>query len=1108
MIGTRTFIERPVLASVLAILIVVAGLASMRELPIEQYPAIVPPEVSVTALLPGASADTIANTVAAPLEQAINGIENMLYVKSSNANGQMAMSVTFDIGTDPDQAAIDVNNRVQATLAKLPEETRRLGITVKKQSSSILLAVFVYSPDGSRDPVYVSNYALFNVVDELKRVEGVGEAMMFGARDYSMRIWLNPVQLARFGLSPADVAAAIREQNAQYAAGAIGQEPMVAEAPFTWNITTQGRYTTPEEFGNIILRSNSHGGALRLKDVARIELGAQDYSLSATYDGKPGVGIGIFLAPGANAMATSDEIRVVLERLEKRFPGGVAWEIPFDTAEFVRVSIREVIKTFAEALLLVMLVVYLFLQSWRATLIPVLAIPVSIIGTFTGLYLMGFSINLLTLFAMVLSIGIVVDDAIVVLENCVRIMREEGKNAKDAAFQSMREVASPIVAIVLVLCAVFIPVGFISGLTGVMYAQFAITIAVSVVISGIVALTLTPALCVLLLDADQAEHGKPMVFIGRLAFLNGFSFFDQFNSRFDRVRNRFVGWSGWLMRRAVLGFALFLGLAALGGALLWKLPGALVPDEDVGWIMAAPILPAASSLDRTRAVADDVTKTMLQEATVRHVVAFSGYDFLSNSLKTSTGIIFIPLKDWDDRPRADQDARVIVGPFMGKMMGNRDGFVFFLNPPPIMGISVTGGFELYVQQRSDADPAALAETVNKVVAEAAKRTDIFSGIRSTFDAGVPQFRADVDVEKAKALGIRLDELYATLQATFGSLYVNDFTLGGRPFRVTLQADERYRSRPEDLRFVYVKNDRGSVVPVESVVKITRVSGPELIERLNMFTAARIMGSPQPGVSSGDAIRVIEEVAQRVLPDNYSHSWTGAAFHEIRAGGSASLMYMLGLLMVFLILAAQYERWTMPLAVITAVPFALLGAVVAVYFRNIVDFISWIFGMQVLGAPPGPPPPQLANDVYFQVGMLTLIGLAAKNAILIVEFAAMRYRDGMDAVSAALEGARLRFRPIVMTSIAFIFGCLPLALASGAGSASRHSIGTAVIGGMLAATFIATLFVPLFYVLIERFGARFGRAAGGAHDADRPPLQEASMTPKKYIVRKHLTRNHP
>ncbi len=1061
MISTRTFIERPVLATVLAILIVVAGIASMVTLPVEQYPEIVPPDVQVTAFLPGASADTIANTVAAPLEQAINGVENMLYVKSANANGQMAMTVTFDVGTDPDQATILVNNRVQAALAKLPEETRRLGVTVNKRSSSILLATFLFSPDGSRDPVFVSNYALFNVLDEIKRIPGVGEATMFGARDYSMRIWLKPEQLARFRLSPSDIARAIREQNAQYAAGAIGSEPMVAEAPFTYNITTRGRYSTPEEFGNIILRSNKQGGALRLKDVARIELGAQDYALNATYDGKPGVGIGVFLAPGANAMATSDAIRATMQRLEKRFPAGVAWDIPFDTSEFVRVSIDEVVKTFIEALLLVVLVVYLFLQSWRATLIPVLAIPVSIIGTFAGLLMMGFSINLLTLFAMVLAIGIVVDDAIVVLENVERIMREEGKKAKEAAIQSMQEVASPIVAIVLVLCAVFVPVGFMSGLTGVMYAQFAITIAVSVVISGIVALTLTPALCALMLDVDEQAHHKPN------------AFFNWFNRWFDRVRDRFVGWSAVLVRRVALGVTMFAGLSLLAGGLLWKLPGALVPDEDRGYVMAVPFLPPAASLDRTREVAQATSERLLQNPAVEHVVAFSGYDFLTGSMKTNSGIMFVPLKHWDERTDPSQDARLLVGPLMGSMMDNRDAFVFFINPPPIMGISTAGGFEMFVQQRGNADPAALAELVNRIVAEAGTRPEL-TGVRAMFDANVPQYRMDVDVDKAKALGINIDELYATLQATFGSLYVNDFTISGRPFRVTLQSDERYRGKPEDIRFVYVKASSGRSVPIESVVRITRVSGPEVIERLNMFGAAKVMGSAAPGVSSGDAIRAMEESAAKVMDETYTTSWVGAAFHEIRAGDTAVFMYLLGLLMVFLILAAQYERWTMPLAVITAVPFALLGAALAVYWRNFWDFASWMAGM-MLGAPPGPPPPPLANDVYFQVGMLTLIGLSAKNAILIVEFAAMRYREGMDATAAALEAAKLRFRPIVMTSIAFIMGCVPLAIASGAGSASRHSIGTAVIGGMLAATFIATLFVPLFYVLIERLGARMGDA---------------------------------
>jgi multidrug efflux pump len=1053
--NVRAFIERPVLASVVSILIVVAGIAAMFNLPVEQYPEIVPPEVRVTALYPGADADTIANTVAAPLEQAVNGVERMLYVKSSNANGQMSMSVVFDVGTDPDDATINVNNALQSAMAKLPEETRRLGVTVQKASSSILMAVFLFSPDDSRDPVFVSNYALLNVLDEIKRVPGVGEARLFGARDYSMRIWLKPEQLARFGLSPADVASAIREQNAQYAAGAIGQEPIGDGNSFTYNLTTRGRFATPEQFGEIVLRTNRQGGALRLKDVARIELGAQDYSLNASYDGKTAVGIGVFLAPGANTVATSDAIRAAMTALAPRFPAGIVWDIPFDTSKFVKVSIQEVLKTFVEALALVVLVVFLFLQSWRATLIPVLAIPVSIVGTFAGLYLMGFSINLLTLFAMVLAIGIVVDDAIVVLENVERIMREQGKSAREAAFQSMDEVASPIVAIVLVLCAVFIPVGFLSGLTGVMYKQFAITIAVSVIISGIVALTLTPSLCALLLDADEAAHAR-----------KPHRFFDAFNRRFDALRNRFVNGSAFLLRRAALGVALFVGLGALGALLFWRLPGALVPEEDRGYVMAAPFLPAAASLDRTRAVTDELAQKLLPHPAVEHVVAFSGYDFLSSSLKTNTGIAFIPLKDWSERTDPALDARKLVGPFMGSMMDNRDSFVFFLNPPAIMGISTTGGFEFYLQQRGGTDVVALAETANKMVAAASQRPEL-AGVRSMFDASVPQYRLDVDVVKAKTLGIRLDELYATLQATFGTLYVNDFTLYGRPFRVTLQSDERYRSKPEDLRYVYVRSGSGRMVPVESVVRIERVSGAELIERLNVFPSAKIMGSPAPGVSSGDAIRAMDEATRSVIDETYAVGWVGAAFHELRASGAANLMYLLGLLMVFLILAAQYERWTMPLAVITAVPFALLGAVVAVYLRNGWGFAEWLVGMK-LGAPPGPPPAGLANDVYFQVGMLTLIGLAAKNAILIVEFAAMRYREGMDAAAAALEGARLRFRPIVMTSIAFVFGCIPLAIATGAGSSSRHSIGTAVIGGMLAATFIATLFVPLFYWLIERW----------------------------------------
>ena len=1025
---SKFFIDRPVFASVLAIVITLAGLVAMRALPIAQYPQIVPPEVVVSATYPGATAETIATTVAAPLEQQINGVERMLYMQStSTGSGTVNLTVTFDIGTNPDQNAINVNNRVQRAQPLLPAEVVRQGLVVQKRSTSILQVLTMSSPEGRYDTIFISNYALVNVLDELRRLAGVGDASLFGASDYSMRIWLRPDKLAQFNLTPADIAAVVREQNQQFAAGRFGEEPMNRQQVFTYSVTTPPRLVDRTQFEDIIIRAEENGGALRLKDVARVELGALTYGFSGTFNGSPAVPIAVYLQPGANALQVAAEVKATMDRMSKRFPVGLRYDIPFDTTRFVEVSIEEVAITFAEAILLVVLVVFLFLQSVRAMIIPVIAIPVSIIGTFAGMYLLGFSINLLTLFGLVLAIGIVVDDAIVVLENVERIMSTEHKGPREAAIQAMEEVTGPVIAIVLVLCAVFIPVSFLGGLAGELYRQFAVTIAVSVIISGVVALTLTPALAALLLKKEHSEPARPFV---------------HFNRFFAWVTERYAGGVAFLLRRTVVGLVCFVAVLGAVAALFQRIPGSLVPAEDQGYVFVVTILPPAAAIDRTREIAKQATAALMKNPAVANVVSFSGFDLLSRALKTNAGISFVTLKDWSQRKDPKQDARN-VAPSIGALNANfRDGLVIGFNPPPIIGISVTGGFEFYLQDRSGGSLADLSAATAKVVAAANQRPEL-RGVQTTFNAGVPQYRADVDRDKARALGIPINVIFETMQSTFGSLYVNDFTLFGRTYRVSLSSEAEFRESPDDLRHVFVRSDNNVMVPLNELVKFVRTLGPDTVDRFNIFPAAKVLGGPAPGYSSGQAIAVMQQVVSSTLGNDYTIGWIGSAYQELSTAGSGTQGFVFGMIMVFLILAAQYERWSLPLAVLTAVPFAVLGALLAIWVRG------------------------LDNDVYFQIGLVTLIGLAAKNAILIVEFASQRYQQGLSAYDAAIAAARLRFRPIVMTSLAFILGVLPLATSTGAGSASRHSIGTGVIGGMLAATFVAILFVPLFFRLLTR-----------------------------------------
>ncbi len=1022
---SRFFIERPIFASVIAIIIVIAGLVAAKMLPIAQYPEIAPPTVTITTTYTGASAETLAKSVAAPIEEQLSGVERLLYFSSTSAStGVLTITATFEVGTNIDQATFNVNNRVQIALPRLPDEVRRNGVIVQKRSNDILLVAALNSPDRSRDTLFLSNYGSLNLVDDLKRLPGVGDVSVFGARDYSMRVWLKPDRMAQLGLTPTDVAAAIRAQNAQYAAGKVGAEPALEGQMLVYTVTARGRLVDPAEFGDILVRGGGSSGNIKLKDIARLELGAQNYDSVNSLNGSPAIGLAVFLQSGANALAVANAVRTRMVEAKKTFPKGVDYLIPFDTTRFVQSSIEEVVKTIFEAALLVVLVVYLFLQTWRATLIPMIAVPVSLIGTFAGLWLFGFSINTLTLFAMVLSIGIVVDDAIVVLENVERLMREQGMEAKQAAIEAMREVSGAIVAIVLVLCAVFVPVAFLGGIAGQLYKQFAVTVAISVVISGFTALTLTPALCAILLR--KGDHGSRL--------------FKPFNDGFARFTAGFLGGVNFALRRRLVSLLIFIGVLALAAWMFIRIPGSFVPSEDQGYVFSAITLPDGATLQRTGIAGEQLRKMVTTNPAIENMFVISGFDLIGGGNKTNAATMFVPLKPWNDR---EATAQQVVGDISKKAATLREGIAFAFNPPAIRGLGSSGGFEVYVQGRGDADPKKLAAVTQEFVGTLQKHPAL-QGINTFFRPSVPQILVEVDREKTLALGVPISDVFDALQSTMGALYVNDFNKFGRTYRVQIQADAAYRAKPEDLGNVYVRSAvSGQMVPLKAIIRTTSVVGAEQLDRYSGFIAAKIVGSGKPGISSGDAIRAVEEVAAKALPEGYAIAWTGQAYQEKRTGSASVFAFGFALVMVYLILAALYERWRLPAAVLLAVPFAIAGALGYVFLR----------GME--------------NDIYFQIGLVVLIGLAAKNAILIVEFAQQGLLAGKPALEAAVDAARLRFRPIVMTSLAFVLGVVPLVFASGAGAAARRSMGTGVFGGMLAATFIATIFVPLFFTLFAR-----------------------------------------